>query len=154
MSSKPSPIQTPFKSDTTYGYASQDASNPYVQAFQATPTTVDPGAGRRTDLAEQASENRWNSDFTSGLPIHLKMQLQESERRNIAAQGAAEQQSAEYQKNQLELQKNAALMPQLVQTGTSGYNSQLPGSTGPGVASSAIGAGGAITAAAITAGLF
>jgi hypothetical protein len=149
MSSKPSPIKTPYENKNEFGYQSQDPNNPYVKAVMDSPTQVDPGVARRTDLAEQESENRWNNAFTSGLPMHVRMQMQGAEQRQIQAQGAAESQQAEYERNQQELQKRALLLPQLVQTGSSGYNSQIPGSNG--TAGSAIAAGGAIATQAIIA---
>lgn len=151
MSSKPKPVQTPFKDEKTYGYQSQDANNPYVKAYMDTKTGVDPGVGRRTDLAEQQSENEWNSAFASGLPVNVRMQMRDAERRRIRSQGAAEQQQAEYAGNQMELAKRAALLPQLVQTGSSGYNSQVPQGGGGGLASSLISGGASVGGALIIA---
>ena len=125
MSSGPKTIQTPFEKKNAYGFESQDANNPYVKAFMDTPTGVDPGVGRRTDLAEQDASNRWNSSFASGLPVNVRMQMQAAEQRQLHSQGAAEAQQAEYQKNQQEMSKRAMLLPQLVQTGQSGYDSQV-----------------------------
>lgn len=127
--SKPKPIKTPFEQNTTntFGYQSLPADNPYVKAYMDTPTDVDPGVARRGDLRLQASENRWNNAFTSGLPMHLRMAMQDAERRNIQQQNSAEAQQAVYQRNALELGKRERLLPTLTQTGgkSSGYNSQL-----------------------------
>lgn len=144
MSSKPKPIQTPFRSDSTqsgtqttenrYGFVDLP-DTPDVQAFRDSPVDVDPGVGRRGDLRLQESENRWNSAFTSGLPMHLRMQQRAAERRDIEGQNAAEAQQAVYARNQQDLQKRAMLLPRFVQTGgtstedsrssSSGYGAQL-----------------------------
>ena len=135
MSSKPKPIQTPFKRDTTntYGWQSFDRNDPFVKEYMDTPTEVDPGVGRRADLREQENENSWNNAFTSGLPLHVRMQMQQSQKRQLQSQSAAEAQKAEYSRNQQELAKRSALLPRLVQTGgqEEGYNSQVvPGQGG------------------------
>lgn len=128
MSSKPKPVT--LANTKTYGYQSQDPNNEYVKSFQAAETGVDPGVGRRTDLAEQDAANRWDSAFASGLPLNVRMQMQAAERRQIRSQGAAEAQQAEYAKNQQELAKRAMLLPQLVQTGGTEQQQGQPGQTG------------------------
>src|SRR6185436_834848 len=107
MSSKPKPVTLPFERKTTneYGWQSQDPNNQFVKDYMDTPTGVDPGAGRRTDLREQEEEGSWNSAFTSGLPLHVRMQMQASNKRKLQSQGAAEAQQAEYERNLLELKK-------------------------------------------------
>lgn len=126
---KPKAIKTPFEQNTsnTFGYQSLPEDNPYVRAYQETPTDVDPGVARRGDLRLQASENRWNSAFTSGLPMHLRMAMQDAERRNIQEQNAGEAQQARYASNELALRKRERLLPVLTQTGgkSYGFNSQL-----------------------------
>jgi uncharacterized membrane protein YqiK len=63
---------------------------------------LDPGVGRRTDLAEQEAANRWNSAFMSGIPAWVREQQRAKETRDIRSQGAAEAQQAEYGKQQAE----------------------------------------------------
>ncbi|HKQ76732.1 MAG TPA: hypothetical protein VJ810_23760 [Blastocatellia bacterium] len=135
-SPKPKAIQTPFSSNTantqtnTYGTMSI-ADTPEAQALLGVPIDVDPGVGRRTDLAEQELENRFNSAFASGIPQHLRMNMMENQRRQIRSQGAAEAQNAEYAKKLMEMERRKLLLPQIVQTGgsstgtSSGYNSQV-----------------------------
>jgi hypothetical protein len=156
-SGKPKVLQTPFQQQqtqqqqqtNTYGTASI-GNTPEAKALLDVPIDVgtkfevDPGVGRRTDLAEQESMNRWNSAFAGNIPRLLRMQNQESESRAIRSQGAAEAQQAEYQRNlqenqartmrtQMELERRRLLLPQIVQTGgtntgntySSGYNSQV-----------------------------
>jgi hypothetical protein len=117
----------PFENNTqnTFGWQSAPQDNPYVQAYQNTPVEIDPGSRQRTDLAEQQSQNRWNSAFAMGIPEQVRMMMQGSEQRQIAQQGADEQQQAKYRQNALELQKKERLLPQLTQTGgkSSGFNS-------------------------------
>lgn len=124
--SKPKPTQLPFDNKNTYGFMSQDASNPFVKDYMDAEIDVDPGAGRRTDLAEQAMQNRWNSGFSGNIPQLLKQQNMESEGRQIRAQGAAEQQQATYAQKMADLMRKERLLPQMVQTGSSGYQSQMP----------------------------
>lgn len=124
--SKPKPQSLPFENKNTYGFMSQDASNPFVKDYMDAEIDVDPGAGRRTDLAEQAMQNRWNSGFSNNIPQLLKQQNMESEGRQIRAQGAAEQQQATYAQKIAQLAKKERLLPQMVQTGSSGYQSQMP----------------------------
>jgi hypothetical protein len=131
MGSKTQTVQTPYSNTTTntYGYQSLPGVDPAqaVQDFKNTPTEIDPSVAQRTALRDQSTQNRWNSDFTSGLPQHLRLQWQDRERREHQAQGDYERQAAEYAKSQLEMQKKSALLPQLVQTGgtSQGYNSQV-----------------------------
>jgi len=121
--------KAPFERNTknTYGFESFDPNNQFVKDYMDTPTNVDPGAARRTDLREQENSNRWNNAFTAGLPAHVRMALQDSEGRKIQSEGAYEQQQAEYNRNQLELAKRSRLLPQLVQTGgqQSGYDTSV-----------------------------
>lgn len=138
----------PFESTTknTFGFMSPDANDPNVRAYTDVDIGVDPGVRRRTALNQQASENRWNSAFMGGIPAHLRMQLQDAERREIGAQGAQEGQEAEYQQNVLELARRERLLPQLIQTGgsTQGYNTAAGGGIGGllgGLGSAAGGAG-------------
>jgi hypothetical protein len=128
--SKAKPTQLPFDNKNTYGFMSQDPNNQFVKDYMAAPIEVDPGAGRRTDLAEQGMQNRWNSAFTGDIPQLLKMRNQESERRQIQGQGAAEMQQATYAQQMADLERKRSLLPQMVQTGSSGYQSQLPQSSG------------------------
>lgn len=117
--------QLPFENKNTYGFMSQDPNNQFVKDYMNAPIEVDPGAGRRTDLAEQSMSNRWNSAFSKGIPQLLRMQNQESEARAIRGQGAAEQQQANYAQQMADLGRKERLLPQMVQTGGSGYQTQF-----------------------------
>jgi len=121
---KPKPMQTPFAQTNTYAPQSI-AQTPEAQAFLDVPIDVDPGVGRRTDLAEQEAENRANSVFSGGVPGFFRERALESEKRGIRAQGAYEAQSARAQKNALELGRRQSLLPQILQTGSSGYGTQI-----------------------------
>ena len=143
--SKAKPQQLPFENKSTYGFQSQDASNPFVKSYMDAPIEVDPGAGRRTDLAEQGMQNRWNSAFSRGIPQLLRQQNVESERRQIQGQGAAEMQQAQYAQQMADLERKRTLLPQMVQTGSSGFQSQMP--QGSGVMGSLITGGATIAAA-------
>ena len=164
--SKPEPVKAPFQQQqqqtNTYGRFSVSDS-PEAQSFLSTPlnfgdysglntnVSVDPGVGRRTDLAEQEAENRNNSAFNSSAPRFIREANLAKEKRDIASQGAAEAQQAnyaqqmgqrdlEYRKAQLQgdadrqktladLQRWQILLPQYMQTGgsgsSSGYNTQI-----------------------------
>lgn len=63
---------------------------------------LDPGVGRRTDLAEQGAMNRWDSALMAGVPAWLREQAKQKEMRGIRGQGAAEAQQAEYGRQQAE----------------------------------------------------
>lgn len=113
----------------TFGFQSFDPNNEFVKRYLDTPTAIDPGARQRTDLAEQESQNRWNSAFMGGVPEQVRMMNMERSGRDIRRQGADEQQAAKYRQGMLELQKNERMLPQLVQTGgtttgkSTGFNS-------------------------------
>lgn len=170
---KPKPVQTPFQqqqnSANTFGFFSPSGSQE-AKAFLETPLNfggsygnlntgidVDPGVGRRADLAEQEVSNRWDSAFNAGVPSWIRNMNRAKELRDVQAQGAAEAQQAnytqqrgqrdlEFQKAQLmeganqakagmDLMRRERLLPQLVQTGgsgnTSGFNTQImPGQQG------------------------
>jgi hypothetical protein len=98
------------------------------------PVNVDPGVGRRTDLAEQEAENRWDSAFMSGLPSYVRQAYRAKDIRDVQSQGAYEAQQAEYanqeannamrtRKTLTELERRRQLLPQIFQTGGSGSSS-------------------------------
>lgn len=140
-SRQPRAVRTPFENTTTssgattntYGYQSQDRNNPYVQDYLNTPIDVDPGVGRRGDLAEQQMEHGWDGGFASGIPQQVRMQNVDAGRRALRSETAAQAQQAEYARNALQLQRAASLLPQLVNTGgtqtgnqfSSGFGSQV-----------------------------
>src|SRR5262245_37074780 len=116
-SSKPRPIQAPYagQQQTTNTFAPYSIANtPEAQSYLSapldfgSPVSVDPGVGRRTDLAEQEAENRANSVFTGGAPAYFRRQALASELRGIRAQGNYEAQNANY----LNQQANNALTAQ------------------------------------------
>lgn len=152
---KPKAQKMPFENTTqnTFDWQSMPMDNPFVQRYMDTNVEIDPGARQRTDLEEQASNNRWNSAFTMGIPETIRMQMAGAEQRGIRRDGADAQQQARYRQNALQLQKNERMLPQLTQTGgkSSGFNTQMPQSGG--FWNSLLGAGGQIGGAAIGAGL-
>lgn len=117
-------MQTPFKQENTYAPQSI-ANTPEAQAFLDVPIDVDPGVGRRTDLAEQEAENRANSVFGGGVPDFFRQQALAKEKRGIRSQGAYEAQQAQFGRNQLELGRRERLLPQILGVGQSGYNTQI-----------------------------
>lgn len=116
---RPKSEKLPF--ENKFGFISQDRNNPYVQDFLNVQLDPDPGAERRGQLAEQASENRWNNAFTAGIPQQVRMMLQGSEQRQIREGTAADRRQANFQRNQAELARRGQLLPQMVQT--SGFTS-------------------------------
>lgn len=147
--SKPQPIKTPFQEareqSNTYGTISI-ADSPEAQALLDVPLDfggdgdfeVDPGVGRRTDLAEQETRNRWDSAFMGGVPREYRTMLRDAELRQVRGQGAAEAQQAEYTRKQAEnqaktqaatqktltdLERKRQLLPNVVQTGGSSTGS-------------------------------
>jgi hypothetical protein len=156
-SKQPKPMQTPFaqqqaqQQQQTNTYAPFSiAGTPEAQAFLSAPldfgaeTNVDPGVGRRTDLAEQEVENRYNSAFGGGVPSFIREMNRARELRGVRSQGAAEAREAEYVNQQAnnqrrqamtmaELERRRLLLPQILQTGgsstgsgsTSGYGTQI-----------------------------
>lgn len=123
-SPKPKPMKTPFQQTNTYAPQSISGT-PEAQAFLDVPIDVDPGVGRRTDLAEQEAENRWDSAFMSGVPSFIRERNRASEIRGIRSQGAADARSAQFDKNRLELMRRQALLPNILQTGSSGFGTQI-----------------------------
>lgn len=147
MSSSPKPVKAPFQQQqqqqqtqqNTYGLVSL-SDTPEARALLETPLDfgddvgIDPGVGRRTDLAEQDLRNRWDSAFNAGIPREYRTMLRDSEIRKVRSQGAAEAQDAEFRRKQLsnqtrtaktlaELERRRQLMPTLVSTGGSGTSS-------------------------------
>lgn len=138
---KPQPVKTPFQQTNTYGSQSI-AQTPEAQSFLSTPldfgdpTNVDPGVGRRTDLAEQEATNRSESAFNAGVPRFLRERALASEQRGIRSQGAAEAQQAQFMNQQgnnarrgmvtqAELARRERVLPQFFQTGSSGFGTQV-----------------------------
>lgn len=148
-STKPQPVKTPFQQNqqTTNTYGTQSiAGTPEAQQFLnapldfGDPTNVDPGVGRRTDLAEQEVGNRYNSAFNAGTPRFIREAQRARELRDVQGQGAAEMQQAEYLNQQGNNQRRQAtttaqlgrlerLLPQIVSMGgtsnSSGYGTQV-----------------------------
>lgn len=130
---------TDTSNTNTFGFQSFDPENPFVRDYMNEDIAIDPGARQRTDLAEQASQNRWNNAFTAGIPQLQRMMAQGAEQRGIQRQGAEEAQNAAYKQKALRLARAQSLLPQLVQTGgtshgtttgiSSGFNS-APGQNG------------------------
>src|SRR5262245_9116553 len=146
-SKPPKPQRAPFAQEQTNTYAPYSvAETPEAQAFLNTPldfgdeTNVDPGVGRRTALAEQEANNRYNSAVTfGGVPDFIREMGRAKELRDIRGQGAYEAQQAEYanqqgnnarrtMKTEAELERRRLLLPQILQTGgaASGYGTQFP----------------------------
>lgn len=169
--SKPKPIQTPFQQQqaNTYEYKSP-SDTPEAKALLNTPldfgseTNVDPGVGRRTDLAEQGVRNRYASAFNMGIPAWIRQINEERDVRDVQAQGAAERQQAEYLNQQgnnarraqitaAELERRRLLIPQLVQTGGSsnGFNTQVTPGT-PGLGGSIVQGLGSVAGGALAGG--
>ena len=119
-------MQLPFENKNSYGFMSQDPNNQFVKDYMSAPIEVDPGAAQRTDLAEQSAQHRWGGGFAAGLPEAYRLRNQGAESQQIRAQGARDQQNANYAQSMAEVARKERLLPQLVQTGgnTSGYNSQ------------------------------
>lgn len=166
-STKPTPMKTPFENSqaTTNTYAPFTIANTgEAQNFLDVPLRfgegykdiktdfeVDPGVGRRTDLAEQRTLNEYDSGLMRGLPVEYRQNLRDSAVRKVREQGAAEAQAAEFArkqgeygasvtraqmedagdlaKTQFELGRRERLLPQILQTGgnsaSSGFNTQL-----------------------------
>lgn len=143
--SKPKTMQLPFENKNSYGFMSQDPNNPFVKAYMDAPIEVDPGAAQRTDLAEQSAQHRWGGGFAAGLPEAYRLRNQGAESQQIRAQGARDQQTATYAQQMADLQRKQSLLPQMVQTGSTGYNSQQQ--QGGGFLNSLIGGGATVAAA-------
>lgn len=161
-SSKPKPVAAPFeqKQQTTNTYGrfglldtqeAQDLQNVPLDFGQggygglSTDVSVDPGVGRRTDLAEQEVENRYGSALNFGVPSFIRDANRARELRDVRSRGAAERQQAEYaqqmgqrdlefkkaelmggaagQRTAAELARRERLLPQYFQTGGSGSTS-------------------------------
>jgi len=160
---KPKATTAPFRSDSTQSTTSNQtgtnetenryapvsiADTPEAQAYLGLDVGIDPGVGRRADLAEQELGNRYNSAFAQGIPEFIRMRQQDAGLRGIRSDAAAERQQAEFLKKQFELGRLERLLPQILQTGqtqrgqttagqqqagtSSGFNTQvLPGQPGP-----------------------
>src|SRR5262245_61402591 len=86
-----------YGSTEGYGDAYKDYSgNAYKDIKDDFKFNIDPGVGRRTDLAEQSFLNQSNSAFNAGMPREYRQLLRDSGLRNIRSQGAAEAQQAEF----------------------------------------------------------
>lgn len=156
---KPKATNAPFLNNTTQSTGSNQIGNtenrfgaasiadtPEARAYLDVPIDIDPGVGRRADLAEQELQNRYNSAFAQGIPEFIRQRQLDAGTRGIRSDAAAERQQAEFQRKQLELGRRERLLPQIVQTGqtgqtvaaqqgsgsSSGFNTTvLPGQPGP-----------------------
>lgn len=131
-SKPPQAVKAPFeqKQQQTNTYAPQSiADTPEAQAFLDVPIDIDPGVGRRTDLAEQEVGQQYDSAFMSGVPGFLRNRMRESDLRKVRSQGAYEAQAANVEKNRLQLARRERLLPQVLPTGgsgtSSGFNTQI-----------------------------
>lgn len=143
----------PFENKTanTFGWQSFDPSNQFVRDYMNADIGVDPGAKQRTDLAEEASQNQWNSAFMAGVPQQVRMMNMEASQRGIRREGAQAQQQAQYQQRMLDLARKERMLPQLVQTGGTSTGFQSQASQGGGLGNLLGGAGGAMAGVAMLA---
>lgn len=148
-SSKPQPVKAPFEQKAQQQQATTNtfapfsiAGTPEAQSYLNAPldfgddTNVDPGVARRTDLAEQEAENRYDSAFNSGAPRLFREQAKAKELRDIRGQGAYEAQQAQYLNQQgnnarrgmvteTNLARLQTLLPRILQTGGSSTGSEM-----------------------------
>lgn len=123
-SPKPKPIKTPFQQTNAFTPQSI-AGTPEAREYLDVPVDVDPGVAQRTDNARQEVEDRWNSSFNAGTPGFVRDLAMGKEMRDVNARGAQESQQANYMTNALKLQRRERLLPQILQTGSSGFGTQV-----------------------------
>ena len=143
-------VQNPYSGTTqnTFGYQSMPGIDPNkaVSDFQNFDINIDPGAEQRKALRDQSTENRWNNDFTSGIPSQLRMALQSQDQRANQQMSDYERQNALYAKSGMELARKQSLLPQLTQTGGSSQGYQSQSFQQPSILQSVIGAAGQVGA--------
>lgn len=160
---KPKPTVSqnlPFSSNSTqttantYGTAGiSDTPEAKEYLAQADAFNVDPGVGRRSDLQEQEVENQYNNAFAQGVPSFIRMRQRDAALRGVRSDAAAAQQQAEYTRQGVRLGARERLLPQIVQTGstgtsnTSGYNTQLIQPQSGGLLNTVVGGGLGVAAA-------
>lgn len=111
------------------------ADTPEAQAYLNYDVGIDPGVGRRADLAEQELSNQYNSAFAQGIPEFIRMRQQDAGLRGIRSDAAAERQQAEFLKKQFELGRLERLLPQILQTGQTQRGQTTGGQTQTGTSS-------------------
>lgn len=155
MGGKVQTVQNPYQNTTTntFGYQSMPGvdANKAVEDYQNYQINLDPGANERRILRDQATNNKWENAFASGIPTQLRMALQGEEQRGNQQVSDFDAQNAQYAKQGMELARKQSLLPQLTQTGgtSNGYTSQTIQT--PSIWSSIIGAAGQVGSAAIMA---
>lgn len=122
-SSKPKPVQTPFKEERqqnntfgTFSIADTDEAKDFYglpldygggnyggEAYKDIPTEfdIDPGVGRRGDLEEQEIGNQYNSAFSAGVPSWIRNMNRARDLSESRGRTAAARQQAEYGAQQL-----------------------------------------------------
>ena len=151
MGKKNKVVQTPFLTQNTFTEW-KPTITPEIQAlqgFQDQNQLLQPALDAQYDRAQQRGEAEINSAYNARVAPEARMGMLGNLRRNLLAdKGAALAQGA-YQNKDLELRRKLALaemtMGRPLQTGSSGYNSQVIQQ--PGILGSVI--GGAATVGAV-----
>jgi hypothetical protein len=146
---KPQAVKAPFQQQQTQTntYAPFSiAGTPEAKSFLEAPldfgdpVNVDPGVGRRADLAEEEVADRYESSFMSGVPAYIRNANRAKEVRDVRGNAAYERQQADFMNQQAnnllrekasmaDLERRRLLLPQILNTGgsgsSSGFNTQV-----------------------------
>lgn len=128
--SKPKPVQLPYQQTNTYQWQ-QAPESADVQALRDTPTTnefLEPALQAQFDRNKEKTRNRLESSYNQNIPQSVRENTILNANNQLAGDYGYAMAQGAYQAKQQELNKKLAIAgltrPQLVQTSSSGYNSQ------------------------------
>lgn len=145
--SKPDVVAAPYQSTSTFAWQAPPDS-PDIKALRDLPSEnqfLEPVLQAQFDRNKQKVQNRLESSYNQNIPQAVRENTAIQANTELANDyGTALAQGA-YNDRQVEMQKKLAIAgltrPQLVQTGSSGYNSQVVQNQGGGFWGSLVGAG-------------
>lgn len=127
---KPQTVQTPFQQTSTYQYL-DTPDTPDIQAVRDAPTTPDglqPSLQAQFDRNKEKVRNRMDSSYNANIPQAVRENTRLQANRDLSADYGTALAEADYNRTQSEFAKKLAIADltkkQLVQTGSSGYNTQ------------------------------
>lgn len=134
----------------------QRPDSPEIQGIRDTPVVpegLEPAMKAQYERNEEGVRNRLESSYNQNIPQNVRENTRLEANRGLASDYGNMLLQSDYNKGQAELQKKYALAgltaPQLVQSGSSGYSSQIQPSSG--FWGSLVSGGASVGAAAIIA---
>jgi len=137
---KKKPVQLPFEQNVEYQEwkPSETPDTQALRSMSAMPETLAPVLQAQYDRAQERSAQSWGSAYGANIPDVTRRAMQGQERRGMMADYGAQMGQAAFDANNANFQRRLALaemtLGRPLQSKSSGFNSQIPQSSGLGAA--------------------